>query len=152
MRHLKYHKLSNYMEQAEVIAKNSPDKQTKVGALLVHNETGAVLSSGYNGFIRKATHENLPNTRPDKYPYMIHAEQNLIFNSARHGISMDNCIVISTMSPCIQCLRFLYQCGITTIYCKELYSDFENNCNMKDIKISLTVFKNIYIIKLTPKI
>jgi len=47
---------------------------------------------------------------------MVHAEQNLICNCARHGISMNNCVIVCTMSPCVQCMRFLWQCGITKIY------------------------------------
>ena len=130
-------KVSWWIEVAETIAKKSTDKETKVGAILINTKTGAIMASGYNGFVRHAPDNCIPSTRPDKYPYMIHAEQNLICNCAKHGISMDDCIVVCTLSPCVQCMRFLWQCGIKTIICKDLYKDVNDIKNMKDIKISI---------------
>lgn len=135
---MKLKKLDNYYKQAVTIADMSPDEQTKVGALLINGKTGAVLGSGYNGFIRGACDHKLPKTRPDKYPYMVHAEANLLCNSARHGISTDDCFVFCTLSPCVNCLRLLYQAGISVVYFKDKYSDFDTNLNMLDIEISLT--------------
>ena len=108
-------KIAWWMEIAETIAKKSTDEETQVGAILVNIKTGAILASGYNGFVRHAPDDELPRVRPEKYPYMIHAEQNLICNCARHGISMDNCLVVCTMSPCIQCMRLLWRCGVKKI-------------------------------------
>jgi len=137
-------KVSWWMEIAETIAKKSTDAETKVGAILVNTKTGAILASGYNGFVRGAPDLELPNTRPDKYPYMIHAEQNLICNCARHGISMDNCIIICTLSPCVRCMRYLWQCGITTIICKELYGDVGSINSMEDLNTTIKVMKQFY--------
>lgn len=131
-------KLNNYYKQALAVAELSPDAQTQVGALLISNKTGAVLSSGYNGFIRGAPDDKLPTTRPDKYPYMVHAETNLIYNCARHGVSTDECFVFCTLSPCINCMRALYQCGIRTVYIKDIYRDFDKNFEMQDIKINMS--------------
>lgn len=126
-------KISWWMHIAETTAKKSHDAETKVGAILINTKTGAILASGYNGFVRGAPDDSLPNNRPDKYDYMIHAEQNLICNCARHGISMNDCIVVCTMSPCARCMRYLWQCGITTIICKELYKDIHHIESMKDL-------------------
>lgn len=134
---MKLKKLENYYKQALVVAENSPDEQTKVGSLLIHGKTGAVLSSGYNGFVRGAPDAKLPKKRPEKHSYIIHSEENLITNGFRHGIMSDGCLVFCTLSPCIKCLRLLYQSGITQVYFKDFYKDFDANINMLDIDINL---------------
>ncbi|AZZ37255.1 hypothetical protein CIK05_10805 [Bdellovibrio sp. qaytius] len=128
-------KVANLMNLAEVVAQRSHDAETHVGALLVSNKTGAILATGFNGFVRGANDTELPNTRPDKYPYMVHAEQNLIANCARHGISMDDCTVVCTHSPCVVCMRLLFQCGITEVLYKVSYTDSDKVKEMKDIKV-----------------
>src|SRR6478609_3085277 len=105
-------KLANYMETAEVCAKRSHDAETKVGAVLVNNISGAIMATGFNGFVRGAPDSILPTTRPDKYEYIVHAETNLITNCARHGISMDNCMLVCTLSPCKSCMRMLINAGV----------------------------------------
>jgi dCMP deaminase len=109
-----------------------------VGSVLIKNSTGAIIASAYNGFVRKAPDSKLPNTRPDKYQYMMHSEKNLVANCARHGISMDDCTVVCTHSPCVDCMRFLWQCGITRVICETKYKDFDSLKNMKDLAIKET--------------
>lgn len=128
-------KNQNYMDVAITIAERSHDAETKVGAILVSNSSGAIVATGYNGFVRGANDSILPNTRPDKYEYIVHAEQNLICNSAKHGISMNNCSLVCTLSPCKLCMRMLLNCGITKVIAKELYTDFNEILQMKDISV-----------------
>jgi dCMP deaminase len=128
-------KNQNYMDIATIIAQRSHDAETKVGAVLVNNSSGAIIATGFNGFVRGADDAILPNTRPDKYEYIVHAEQNLICNSAKHGISMNNCSLICTLSPCKLCMRMLLNCGITKVIAKDLYKDFDEILKMQDIKV-----------------
>lgn len=130
-------KLQNYMDIAETVAKRSHDAETKVGAILVNNESGAIIATGYNGFIKGANDAILPNTRPEKYEYILHAEMNLLTNSARHGISMDNCFLVCTLSPCKLCMRLMINSGITKVICKELYRDFEQILAMQDVSVKV---------------
>lgn len=130
-------KNQNYMDIAEAVAQRSHDAETKVGAVLINNTSGAIIATGYNGFVRGADDEILPNTRPAKYEYIVHAEQNLICNSARHGISMNNCSLVCTLSPCKLCMRMLLNCGITKVIAKELYKDFNDILQMQDIKVDV---------------
>src|ERR1017187_8729887 len=125
-------KLENYMEMAETVAKRSHDQETKVGAILVNNKSGALLATGYNGFVRGVHDEILPSKRPLKYEYILHAEQNLIANCARHGISMEDCKLICTLTPCKLCMRMLFNCGITHVIAKEKYNDFDEILKMQD--------------------
>lgn len=132
-------KLENYMDMANVVALRSHDAETQVGAILINNKSGAIIATGYNGFVRGANDKDLPNTRPDKYEYILHAEQNLIANCARHGISMEDCTLICTMSPCKTCMRMMFNCGITKVVVQELYRDFEDIKNMKDISVEVKI-------------
>ena len=130
-------KLQNYMDIAEVVARRSHDADTKVGAILVKNGSGAIIATGFNGFARGADDEKLPNNRPDKYQYIIHAETNIVAHCARHGISMEDCMLVCTLTPCVSCMRLLWQCGITEVIAKDLYRDIEAIQKMKDIAIVL---------------
>jgi dCMP deaminase len=99
-------------------SKRSHDPQTQHGCVLVRNKKP--LSAGYNGFIRDIDDTMLPNLRPYKYPFMMHAEQNAIFNAARNGISTEGATAYVTGKPCLTCFQFLWQAGITRI----VYSNF----------------------------
>lgn len=128
-------KIENYMAMAKIVAERSHDSETKVGAILVNNKSGAIVATGFNGFVRGTNDENLPSTRPEKYEYILHAEQNLICNCSRHGISMEDTTLICTLSPCKLCMRLMFNSGVTTVVARELYRDFQEILSMKDIKV-----------------
>lgn len=130
-------KIANYMEIAEVCAKRSHDAETKVGAVIVNNKSGAIMATGFNGFVRGANDSNLPTNRPLKYEFILHAEQNLIANCARHGISMEDCTLVCTMSPCKLCMRMMINCGVTKVVTRELYRDFNDIMSMPDVKVNM---------------
>lgn len=46
--------MSNYMDMASVVSQRSHDAETKVGAILVNNNSGAIVATGFNGFVRGA--------------------------------------------------------------------------------------------------
>lgn len=129
-------KNETYMTIADTVAQRSHDSETQVGAVLIKNDSGAIIATGHNGFVRGAPDDDLPSTRPDKYPYMIHAEENVIAHCARYGISMDDCKLICTLSPCVKCMRLLWQSGVTHIIAREMYKDFEEQIRgMQDISV-----------------
>ena len=130
-------KIKNYMDMADVVSQRSHDAETKVGAVLVNNNSGAIIATGFNGFVRGANDAQLPDTRPLKYEFILHAEQNLIANCARHGISMEDCTLICTMSPCKLCMRLMINCGITKVIARELYKDFQDILDMPDVKTGM---------------
>jgi len=129
-------KLQTYMRMAEIAASRSHDAETQVGSVLVKKESGAVIATGCNGFIRKAPDDNLPTTRPEKYLYIVHSEMNLMANCCHHGISMRNTFVVCTLSPCASCMRNLWNAGVREVFCKEKYRDFEDILKMRDIKVT----------------
>lgn len=148
---IKTHKFDNYYQRALAVASNSPDQETKVGAILINRDSGAIIADGYNGFCRGSPDHLIPKTRPDKHLYIIHAEINLICNCVRHGIKADNCVVFCTLSPCINCCRALYQSGITTVIFKDKYKDFDAQVEMLDLYLDLSVIGDYYMINIKPK-
>lgn len=147
---MKSNKILNHLKRASVIAENSPDETTKVGCIIV-NEYCDTLATGYNGFIRGAKDEKLPQTRPEKYNFFIHAEANAILQAAARGTALRNSICFCTLSPCSACMRMLWQVGIKEIYFVEKYRDFDKQVNMQDLNLILTNFEKYYRLKLLAK-
>lgn len=112
-----------FLFEAWLWSSRSHDPQTQCGCVIVKNNT--VLSTGYNGFIRDIDDSQLPNLRPAKYDFFIHAEHNAILNCARNGISTMGATAYITSIPCTNCLQYLWQAGIIGI----VFSDI-NVANM----------------------
>lgn len=130
-------KLDSLMREAIEVASRSKDAETKVGAILVAKDDLATIATGYNGFIRGADDDKLPKTRPEKYAYMRHAEENIITHCARRGIATRDCFIVITLSPCTNCLRMCYQAGIDEIYFLDEYRDFHKSSNMDDLQVEV---------------
>ena len=130
------------MQIAQTVADRSHDEETQVGAVLIKNDSSAIIATGYNGFVRGAPDNILPSTRPHKYEYMLHAEQNLIFNCAKHGISTENTTLVCTHSPCKLCMRMLFNCGIKQVIVKSLYKDWRDILLMDDIAVDYLFSKD----------
>ena len=138
-----------YLGIATEVAKRSQDKDTQVGMILVNPKTGAIVSTGYNGFVRGADDEHLPLTRPEKYEFFLHGESNMIYHCARNGISTEGCVVYGTTTPCGPCLRALWQCGIGEMFVSSIHPTFENTQRLADMEFyHPTVVSNL---ELTPK-
>jgi dCMP deaminase len=101
-----------YMNIAKEVAKRSHDVQTKVGAVLV-NSRNHIIGTGYNGFPPGLDDASLPVLRPDKYPYIIHAEMNAIIH-AEGEVKGGELYV--THSPCLQCTKLIIASQIKTVY------------------------------------
>lgn len=108
--------LDRYYGLAKFVSGLSDDAETKVGALLISKKTKEVIVMAANTFIYSANKAAIPNVRPFKYKYCLHAENNLICKAALNGISTRKTVVFVTHSPCGACSRTMFQAGITTIY------------------------------------
>lgn len=144
-------RLMKYESRLHAIKSNSHDSETQVAAILIDPKTGAVIAEGYNGFIRGGSDDKLPNKRPEKYPYMVHAEINLICNAVRSGVCTDEKVLFCTLSPCVNCARTLYQAGINNIYFIEEYRDFNNQKNMLDLQLDVEKVGKYYKLTTSPR-
>jgi len=130
-------KLRVAMDGAINTARLSHDAQTQVGAALVKKSSMTTVATGYNGFVRMAKDDVLPNTRPDKYEYMLHSEVNLLTNCLKNNISITDCMVVVTMTPCKACTRIMWQAGIETVVCQDArYTDYAEMMSMRDIEVT----------------
>lgn len=113
-----------FIEMAREVAKRSPDAQTQVGAIIV-DKNKHVLGVGYNGFMRGVNDLLIPNTRPYKYPFVIHAELNAIFNCEHkpHGATL-----YCTHHPCVHCFQCIVQAEIAElVYCDGTITHLSSN-------------------------
>jgi dCMP deaminase len=117
-----------FMTLALVASLKSKDASTQVGAVIIDNKTRKVISSGYNGFPRYLDDNKIPQTRPEKYLYVVHAELNAILHAERN---LSECTLYVTSFPCSECMKAVIQTGIkTVIYLNELSgNDWESSRN-----------------------
>jgi dCMP deaminase len=109
-------KKNKYYNLAIYIGENfSKDPNTKVGGLLLYPDTLQIISTGYNGFPRGINESSERWGRPQKYNYVVHAEMNMIYNSAKNGSCTNGSIAVITLFPCNNCALALVQSGISTI-------------------------------------
>ena len=135
-----------YLTMAFVVAQRSLDPNTKHGAIIVSKD-GRVLSTGYNGPIKGSIDKEIPLTRPKKYIFFIHSEENSIL--AYNGSYQD--IVGSTIyvtgRPCHRCLRMIIQKGITRIIHAQTVSKVIDQVDMDAQAIMLRHHPEIKIIE-----
>lgn len=101
------------MAQAFLIAQRSFDESTKCGCVLVSKD-GRVLSTGYNGPVKGLNDAKVPQTRPEKYDWFMHAEENALCAYASSWTDIQGATAYITGLPCNNCFRALVQKGITT--------------------------------------
>ena len=113
------------MQMAFLIAKRSKDPSTQAGAVIV-DEHNIVVGLGYNGFPRGLNDQDLPWEREGdwlntKYPYVVHAEENAVYNANK---STHGCKLYCTLFPCNECAKTIIQNGIAEIvYASDKYHD-----------------------------
>lgn len=104
-----------FLSIALLVSLRSKDGQTKVGAVLVddHNH---IISTGYNSFPSGMPDSILPNMRPNKYDFMVHAEQCMILNCSKSVWDVNEATAYITMKPCFECLKSMINFNIKKIY------------------------------------
>lgn len=89
----------------------SPDISTQCGCIIV-NQNNQLLGQGYNGYPKKIDDNKMPQIRPDKYPPILHAEENAILNCTG---SLEGSTLYVTGPPCIHCWAHIIQKGIKRV-------------------------------------
>lgn len=119
-----------FMTMVYLVAMKSKDPSTKIGAVIV-GEDMEIRSTGYNGFPRNVTDNETTyperHERPEKYYWYEHAERNAIYNAARMGLSLKNCVIYTQKVPCADCARGIIQSGI-----KEVIYDSDRDSQMSE--------------------
>ncbi len=113
------------MRMAHVIAERSKDPNTQAGAVIA-NRSHVVVGLGYNGWPRGIDDDALPWERKGelvdtKYAYVVHAEENAIYNA---NANTQDCVIYTTLFPCNECAKTIIQNGIReVIYESDKYHD-----------------------------
>lgn len=109
-----------FLDIARVVSTRSPDPNTKHGCVIVDNEN-RIVSTGYNGPISGIPNGMVDYSRPNKYTWMCHAEQNAL-SFARCDLTGSTAYI--TGAPCATCFRQLVQSKVKRI----VHGDTESAC------------------------
>lgn len=112
-----------FMNIAKVVSSRSTCDRKFVGAVIVRDKT--ILSTGYNGSIRKLEHcdEAGHMMENDHCVATIHAEANAILQAAKNGVCIDGATIYTTASPCWPCFKLIANAGLKRICFGEFYRD-----------------------------
>lgn len=92
------------------LSKRSQDAQSQYGCMIVDRQH-TPLGMGFNGFARDLPDSKIPNVRPAKYPWAIHAEENALYHALPKG-SLENTVAYITGWPCFRCSNRLWHNGV----------------------------------------
>ncbi len=113
---------SRFMNLAATIASWSRDPSSQIGAVIVNPDTRNILSVGYNGFPRGIADDERLNNREEKYPLVVHAEMNAIYNASANGVSLAGShMYVHGLPICHACSLGIIQSGIKHVTVMERY-------------------------------
>lgn len=114
-----------------LVASRATCVRRKVGAILVLEKR--ILATGYNGAPQGLAHcleigclrekQGIPSGERHELCRGIHAEQNVIIQAARYGISIVGATLYCTNLPCVICTKMLINSGVKKICYGDGYPD-----------------------------
>lgn len=107
---------SVFMRQCAILALLSKDPNTQHGACIV-DSANRIVSQGYNGPPPLIPDNAIDWARPDKYPFICHAEDNALwFGCAARGIDgLNDCRLYNTGPPCSRCMILIARAKIRLV-------------------------------------
>lgn len=114
-----------FMRMAALASTRSIDPSSKCGCVIT-DQNNIILSVGYNGPVQGMDDSKIPLTRPEKYYYFAHAEENAIL-FCNNNISKSTAYVNS--KPCSRCTRMMAQKGVKNI----VYGNLKTKCCSDEI-------------------
>jgi len=144
-----------FMSVAILSSMRSKDNKTKTGACIV-NKNNRIIGVGYNGLPKGLSDDDQRFWCDDddcdilnsKHTYIIHAEQNAIYNKISQNI--ENSTLYVTLMPCTDCAKSICQVGIKKVIylTKKPHHEEENKAveiMFTSAKIELIEFNNLQI-------
>jgi dCMP deaminase len=112
-----------FMNIAREVSTRSTCDRKFVGAVIVRDKT--ILSTGYNGSIRRMPHCSEVGHLMDHGHCVatVHAEANAIIQAAKNGVRIDGATIYTTASPCWNCFKLIANSGVLRICYGEFYRD-----------------------------
>jgi len=132
-----------FMNIAREVSTRSTCTRKFVGAVIVRDKT--ILSTGYNGSIRKLPHctEVGHLMEGGHCIATIHAEANALIQAAKNGVSIDSASLYTTASPCWNCFKMIANSGIRKVCYGEFYRDRRVFQIAKRLGISLRLLRKL---------
>ena len=119
------------MEIAPLVKKRATCLRRQVGAVIVKDKN--ILATGYNGAPSGIMHcadrgclreqLGIPSGERHEICRGLHAEQNAIIQSAKHGTSIQGATLYCTNQPCGICAKMVINAGIERIVYEDGYPD-----------------------------
>lgn len=107
----------------------------QVGSVAVRDRR--IVCCGYNGTAPgrdNSCEDEDGNTKEE----VLHSEQNLISFSAREGISLKDCSLYITHSPCIKCASLILAAGFKEVFYAEDYRSSEGIWYLRESGLQVT--------------
>jgi dCMP deaminase len=115
----KWHR--RFLDLANLVSTWSKDPSTAVGACAIDPTNRNILAVGYNGFPRGISDDERLNHKETKYPLIVHAEMNVIFNAGFNGIKLGGSyLYIYGLPPCLDCTKGIIQAGFSKLIIPEI--------------------------------
>ena len=134
-----------FMKAAFLVAERSTCLRRHVGAVLIKDKQ--ILATGYNGAPMGITHcdkvgclrEELkvPSGQRHEICRGLHAEQNVLLQAAKHGVSVRGSSIYITNAPCSICAKMIINAGITEVVIADNYPDEMAKKFLKEARIRL---------------
>lgn len=120
-----------FMKFALLASSRSTCLRRQVGAIAVRDHQ--VLATGYNGAPKGIEHcavtgcirskMNVPSGTRHELCRGVHAEQNVITQAAKQGMSLRDSTLYTTLSPCSICAKMIINAGVARIVYLGNYSE-----------------------------
>jgi dCMP deaminase len=107
--------IERLLEEAIAVARRSPSRPRKVGAVLVLAD-GKTTLAACNDFPAGVRDLEERHAHPERLLWIEHAERNAIFAASRAGLATAGATLIATFHPCADCARAIVQAGIATVH------------------------------------
>lgn len=134
-----------FIKAAFLVSERSTCLRRRVGAVLVKEKQ--ILATGYNGAPMGIAHcdsvgclrEELkvPSGQRHEICRGLHAEQNVLLQAAKHGVSVRESAIYITNAPCSICAKMIINAGITEVIIADNYPDIMAKKFLKEAKIKL---------------
>jgi dCMP deaminase len=107
------------METALLWSQRGTCSRLQVGAVLALDNR--ILAQGYNGAVAGMDHCRHDSDRP--CDVAVHAEENVLYFAAKHGLATNGTTLYVTHDPCYRCARGLINAGVSRVYSYLPYRD-----------------------------
>jgi dCMP deaminase len=122
-----------YLNICQLIAQQSYAEDRKVGALIVKDHN--IISFSYNGTARGT--DNDTQSHP-----VLHAEAMALSKVAMSSNSTKGATLYCTLSPCIDCAKLIYACGIRRVVYQSEYKCLEGVRYLSNLKLRVNNITN----------